>query len=443
MNANRPVFGFVVLLPILFTFASAAASAQQKMDSENQGRVNEMLRSAYEDVKKNYYDPKFHGLDWDARYHEYQERVKKANSLGQGFAEIAAFLDGLNDSHTFFRPPSRPMRMDYGFRIQVIGETPFITRVRPGTDAGSKLHPGDEVLLYNRFTVNRSVLHSMEYYYNYLSPQMASKLALRDPDGQQREVIADATVRQLKRVMDVSHGAGDTDFWQLIRDEQRSDELLRQRFYESGDVMIWKMPEFFMSEGEVDHMFGIAKKHEALILDLRGSPGGLTTTLERVVGNVCDHDVKISDRVGRKEHKPQLAKTRGTSAYSGKIIVLVDSASASAAELFARVMQLEKRGTVIGDRSSGMVMEAKSFRESEGVDTQIFYGFSITDADLIMADGKSLEHAGVTPDEIVLPTAKDLAEGRDPAMARAAGLAGLPIDPVAAGKLFPFEWQPL
>ncbi len=138
--------------------------------------------------------------------------------------------------------------MDYGFRIQVIGETPFITRVRPGTDAGSKLHPGDEVLLYNRFTVNRSVLHSMEYYYNYLSPQMASKLALRDPDGQQREVIADATVRQLKRVMDVSHGAGDTDFWQLIRDEQRSDELLRQRFYESGDVMIWKMPEFFMSE---------------------------------------------------------------------------------------------------------------------------------------------------------------------------------------------------
>jgi len=347
MNANRPVFGCVFLLPLLFIFASAAASAQQKMDSENQGRVNEMLRSAYEDVKKNYYDPTFHGLDWDARYHEYQERVKKANSLGQGFAEIAGFLDVLNDSHTFFRPPSRPMRMDYGFRMQVIGETPFITRVRPGTDAGSKLHPGDEVLLYNRFAVNRSDLRSMEYYYNNLSPQMASKLALRDPDGQQREVTADATVRQLKHVMDISGGSGDTDIWQLIRDEQRTDELLRQRYIESGNVMIWKMPEFFMSDGEVDHMFGIAKKHKALILDLRGNPGGLTTTLERVVGNVCDHDVKISDRVGRKAHKPQLAKTRGTSAYSGKIIVLVDSASASAAELFARVMQLEKRGIVL------------------------------------------------------------------------------------------------
>ena len=443
MNANRPVCACVVLLPILLTFATAAASAQQKMDSVNQDRVNLMLRSAYEDVKKNYYDPTFHGLAWDARYHEYQERVKKANSLGQGFAEIAGFLDALNDSHTFFRPPSRPMRMDYGFRMQVIGETPFITRARPGTDAESKLHPGDEVLLYNRFAVNRSDLHSMEYYYNYLSPQLASKLALRDPNGQQREVTADATVSQLKRVMDVSGGIGDTDIWQLIREEQRFHELLRQRFYESGDVMIWKMPEFFMSEEEVDHMFGIAKKHKAIILDLRGNPGGLTTTLARVVGNVCDHDVKVFDRVGRKEHKPQLAKTRGTSAYSGKIIVLVDSASASAAELFARVMQLEKRGTVIGDRSSGAVMEARSYRESLGVDNKIFYGFSITDADLIMADGKSLEHTGVTPDEIVLPTAKDLAAGRDPAMARAAELAGLPMDPVAAGKLFPFEWQPL
>ena len=88
-------------------------------------------------------------------------------------------------------------------------------------------------------------------------------------------------------------------------------------------------------------------------------------------------------------------------------------------------------------------MEARSYREAQGADTQIFYGFSITDANLIMADGKSLEHTGVTPDEIVLPTAKDLAAGRDPAMARATELAGLPMDPVAAEKLFPFEWQPL
>jgi C-terminal processing protease CtpA/Prc len=85
-------------------------------------------------------------------------------------------------------------------------------------------------------------------------------------------------------------------------------------------------------------------------------------------------------------------------------------------------------------------MEAKTHSCTQRAGVKIFYSFSITDADLIMKDGKSLEHTGVVPDEIVLPTAQDLAEGRDPALSRAAALAGINLDPVAAGKLFPFEW---
>jgi hypothetical protein len=59
-----------------------------------------------------------------------------------------------------------------------------------------------------------------------------------------------------------------------------------------------------------------------------------------------------------------------------------------------------------------------------------------------MADGKSLEHDGVAPNEIVLPSAQDLAAGRDPVMSRAAELAGLKMDSVEAGKMFPYEWLP-
>lgn len=122
-------------------------------------------------------------------------------------------------------------------------------------------------------------------------------------------------------------------------------------------------------------------------------------------------------------------------------MVLVDSKSGSAAEIFARVVQIEKRGVVIGDRTAGAVMQSRTFGRQMGLDTVIFYGVSVTNADVIMADGKSLEGVGVTPDELLLPTAADLAAKRDPVLTRAAAMAGFELPPDKAGAMFPVEWR--
>jgi C-terminal processing protease CtpA/Prc len=443
MNLQRDSFcpkAIAVALSLAFLLVNRSSAQQQKIDPINAQRVQEMLRVGYDEVHKNYYDKNFHGLDWDSQFHLYNEKMKQINSLGQGFSLVAGMMMLLNDSHTFFIPPSRPIRVEYGFHIQMVGDRAFITNVRPDSDAASKVHPGDEVIAYNRYNVTRDSLWKMNYYYNRLSPLPGSQLVLKDPAGQQREEKVEAKVQQLKRVLDLTQG---NDIWQLIRESENADHQIRQRYVEMGDAMFWKMPEFDLNDSDVDHLFSIAHKHKALVLDMRQNPGGAVVTLERMLGNVFDHDVKIADRIGRKDLKPQLAKTRGKNIYDGKIIVLVDSVSASAAELFARVVQLENRGTVIGDRSSGSVMESRHYSESQGADSKIFYSFSITDADLIMKDGKSLEHSGVTPDEIVLPTARDLADSKDPVLARAAELAGIHIDPGQAGKMFPYEWLPM
>jgi C-terminal processing protease CtpA/Prc len=429
-----------VALALVFLFVSHSPAQQQKIDPINAQRVQEMLRVGYDEVHKNYYDKNFHGLDWDSQFHLYDEKMKQINSLGQGFSLVAGMMMLLDDSHTFFIPPSRPIRVEYGFHIQMIGDRAFIALVRPDTDAVSKVHPGDEVIAYNHYTVTRDSLWKMNYYYNRLSPLPGSELVLKDPAGQQREVKVEAKVQQLKHVLDLTQGS---DIWQLIRESENADHQIRHRYFELGDVIFWKMPEFDLNDNDVDHLFSIAHNHKALVLDMRQNPGGAVVTLERMLGNVFDHDVKIADRIGRKDLKPLLAKTRGKDIYAGKIIVVVDSGSASAAELFARVVQLENRGTVIGDRSSGSVMESRRYSESQGAETRIFYSFSITDADLIMKDGKSLEHSGVTPDEIVLPTARDLADSKDPVLARAAELAGIHLDPAQGGKMFPYEWLPM
>ncbi len=84
-------------------------------------------------------------------------------------------------------------------------------------------------------------------------------------------------------------------------------------------------------------------------------------------------------------------------------------------------------------------MEAKDFEESTGTDYKVYYGLSITSANILMSDGKSLENVGVVPDEVMIPTATDLAAGKDPVLAHAVDLAGAKLDAGAAGKLFPYE----
>ena len=83
----------------------------------------------------------------------------------------------------------------------------------------------------------------------------------------------------------------------------------------------------------------------------------------------------------------------------------------------ARIVQIEKRGTVLGDRTAGAVMTSRIFPHRAGLAAVAFYAASITVGDVRLSDGTSLEKVGVRPDEIVLPSPADLAAGRDPVLA--------------------------
>ena len=98
------------------------------------------------DVRKYYYDPKLHGLDWDTKVEEAKEKISRVDSWNMAILEVAALLETLDDSHTFFAPPQDPMSQEYGWRFQMIGNRCYVTHVRPKSDAESKgLKPGDEV----------------------------------------------------------------------------------------------------------------------------------------------------------------------------------------------------------------------------------------------------------------------------------------------------------
>ena len=435
MNWNRTCARFLVFLPLAGLFVAKGQS--QPMSNFDRDRALFMLEDVAKDVEKHYYDPSFHGVDWDATVLEAKQKIKSETSLNLALAHIAAALISLDDSHTFFLPPPRPYVHDYGFQMEMIGDRCYVIRVRPGSDAETKgLKPGYEVLTLNGYQPERTTLWKMEYRYNTLRPEPGLRLTVRDVQGQQRQVDVMAKFKQLQRVRDVTG----EHIWDVVREEETTQHLARVRWAAVGDdLWVLKFPPFRFDQSEVESMIGRARKRPALIVDLRGNPGGAVDTLKFLLGGMFESEVKIADRVGRKESKPEVAKSKAH-IFTGKLVVLVDSRSASAAELFARVVQLEKRGVVVGDHSSGSVMEAKRYINKVGEDRVVYFGAEITEADLVMSDGKSLEHTGVTPDELVLPTAADLAAGRDPVLSRAAALLGTKLAPEDAGKAFPYEW---
>ena len=415
-------------------------SRAQSLDLDRE-RSRQMLRNIKGELKKNYFDPAFRGVDIEARFKAADDKLRVADSRGQMFGIIAQALIDLNDSHTFFLPPQRASRTDYGWQVQMIGDEAYVTAVKPGSDAEKKgLKPGDRVLGVDNYVLTRENLWIFQYLYYQLRPRGGINVSALAPGAPQpRELGIEAKVTQSKMVMDLTGN----DIWTLVRESENEDRLGRHRYYEMGDeLLVWKMPAFDLEKGKVWDMMSKARKHKALVLDLRGNGGGYEETMLQLIGSVSPKDVNIGELKRRKETKPLVAKTRGgDKVFGGQLIVLIDSGSGSAAELFARVVQLEKLGTVIGDRSSGKVMRSRTYPFQMGADTVIFYAASITDADIIMSDGKSLEGGGVTPDKLMLPTGADLAAGRDPVLAYAASLAGVKLDPEQAGAMFPVEWR--
>jgi len=427
------------IVAILVALLISISAYAQGFTNFTKGHGRAVLKVIKKDIEKRYYDQTFHGIDLEYHFKKAEEETNSAMSTSQLLGIIAEAVLALDDSHTKFWPPERANRIEYGWQMQMIGDNCYVVAVKPGSDAEAKeLRIGDHVMSIDGFAPTRDIMWKLQYTYYTVRPQPGMRLVVQGPNGQRRQLDVMAKIRLRERQVSLLNN----DIWKIIREAQSESRLHRDRYHEvADDLIIWKMPEWDLSGGEVNRVMKRVNKFKTLILDLRRNGGGLVSMLERMVGHFFEQDLKIADLVGRKEMKPIKGKTQGKRVFKGNLVVLIDSESGSASEIFARVIQLEGRGVVMGDRSAGAVMRSRYYGHQIGQGTVMFYGTSITDADLLMSDGKSLENVGVIPDGRILPTAQDLASGRDPVLSRAAASVGVEIDPTEAGALFPIEWR--
>lgn len=421
---------------VLWVAVPSLATAQT-LDSFDRHRVESMLEHARDEISSTYYDSTFHGFDLAAEYDTAAARIRAATVIDRAFAAVAQFALDLHDSHTFFVPPQRTVWAEYGWDMAIIGDSCFVLDVASGSDAERQgVRPGDKLLSVNGFQPTRDNLWQLLYLYRLLMPQPALRVAVVSPAGTSRTLALAAKVHEGKNILDLTGRDGGDDIARLIRDAERAEDERRSEVLKYGtDILVWKLPTFAVSEADIRYAFKLARQRKTLVLDLRGNSGGPVSILRTLVGQLSRDSVIVGTQQERRKQVPLIAKGSGDDAFTGQLIVLVDSRSASASEVVARVVQLTSRGRVLGDRTAGAVMRARYHGFALGTQTMVFYGFNITDADLVMADGSRLEGVGVIPDEQILPSAEDLAADRDPVLARALTLVGGSISAAEAGGL--------
>ncbi|MGQ0549466.1 MAG: S41 family peptidase [Armatimonadota bacterium] len=156
----------------------------------------------------------------------------------------------------------------------------------------------------------------------------------------------------------------------------------------------------------------------ALILDVRANSGGYVHELALVLNTLLLPGRAIYQEITRGGAS-RTVRTSGAPILPSHVpvVVLLDEASASAAELLAAALQEHGRATLMGAKSSGAVEASIVVDLSDGS------ALSITILRLASGSGKRLEGVGVAPDVQVAQSTAELDQGRDSQLQRAHQLA--------------------
>jgi hypothetical protein len=125
MKTYRIPIAFLTMLIVTLCMMAPQALkpilAQPDLNFQRErGRI--MLKVIKDNLKKEYYDPNYHGTDIEARFKTAEEKIREAESVGHMFGIIGQVLLDLNDSHTFFIPPWRANRTEYGWQMRAVGD---------------------------------------------------------------------------------------------------------------------------------------------------------------------------------------------------------------------------------------------------------------------------------------------------------------------------------
>lgn len=154
------------------------------------------------------------------------------------------------------------------------------------------------------------------------------------------------------------------------------------------------------------------QKPKALILDLRGNPGGLLGEAISVSSQFLPEGSLVAIE-REKDGEKKFTAPSGAMAPNIPMVVLINNGSASASEIVAGALQDHGRAKLIGETTygKGSVQNVHDLRDGSSV--------RVTIAHWLTPHGRLIHEKGLDPDIVVELTEEDMKAGRDPQLDRA------------------------
>lgn len=408
---------------------------------------------AWETINRNYFDQTFSGLDWNKIREEYEPRIRKTENDAQLHDILQEMINRLDKSHFAIIPPEvyqaienakiqaklkedsgNPLKNEEMPEDETVEEPEF-----DFDDLTAKYGIGIELrLMENQFVVSRVEANSTAAKAGIKTGYVVEKINdISLKEFLERIEIHYAKIRNIKR-----HLAGELTDYMLTGEkdsavaltvlnetgEIKKFEIARERLKGETISLGENFPEQFLrfETASLNEQTGYIKfdlfalpviekfcaaltelkDKRAIVIDLRGNGGGILGSMIGLGGMLTETSVDLGTSIYRVGSENMAAASKAKN-YKGKIVVLVDNQTASAAEVFAAALQENNRALIVGERTAGEALPAVPVELPTGA--VMLYPI----ANFKTRNGNFLEGKGVEPNYTVVTDRKSLLTGID------------------------------
>jgi carboxyl-terminal processing protease len=369
----------------------------------------------WETIQDHYYDPRFHGVDWQAKRASFRAGAAKAGNAHEFYELMRQMIASLRDPHTRVYSPDEkfdwwsPRFVSVGLGVREIEGAPVVVQVDPTSAAArTGIRAGDAIVSIDNAPVAKVI-----------EQRLANAGAGTDESARYRSIAS---------LFEGPAGSSVKVAWITRDGKSKSAEL--QRYWSQrqlgfttqrkGKLAILRIDAFTQSLAlEFSKALPSALEGaQGIVLDLRGNGGGDAEAMADVASLFLDDGINLgrfADRSGasfelqtyskRLWRVPQLAQIKLP------LVVLTSESTSSAAEIMVAALQVKKRAHVIGTVTCGCVLAIRNRHTlpDGGV-------LDVSEFDYRTAGGVRLQDRGVTPDEVTPLTRSNLYSRRDPAL---------------------------